>query len=89
MYCERIRWDFWLEWHVFRDSFCSDDVSEDSGDPFELLDFGLFSPTETSEEEVTVSSLACSLMADTDCSDPTPFHSDTNMDASGQEQEEC
>ncbi|KAJ8354055.1 hypothetical protein SKAU_G00216220 [Synaphobranchus kaupii] len=88
-YCERIRRRFWPEWHTDCDELCSGDVSEDSGASSEPLEFGLFSGTETFEEEVTESSsLSCSLVADTDCSAATPFDSDTDMDASGHEQDE-
>lgn len=87
MYCERIRRRFWPEWLVDCESICSDDESEDSGAPSQLLDFGLFSLTDTFEEEVTESSHSCSPAAETDCSAATALDSDT--DASGHEQDEC
>ncbi|KAJ8288318.1 hypothetical protein COCON_G00009770 [Conger conger] len=89
MYCERIRRRFWPEWLADCDGSSSDDVSEDSGAPSQLLDFWLFSPAGTSEEEATDCSLSCSVTPDSDRSAATPSDSHADTDASEHEQDEC
>lgn len=55
MFCERMRRRFWPEWFVEVDDFYYDGDSEsssssDGGCPTGLLDFGLFSRTDTLDD---------------------------------------
>ncbi|KAJ8411508.1 hypothetical protein AAFF_G00163160 [Aldrovandia affinis] len=90
MYCERMRRRFWPEWFVDPDDFCSDGLSgedsEDSGAPSQLLDFGLYSRTETLEEE---SSPSRSHAATSDCSAASALGTDTDPDGSDREPLKC
>ncbi|XP_029281458.1 failed axon connections homolog [Cottoperca gobio] len=51
MYCERIRRRFWPEWFVDLEDFCYSDSSEDSGLPSKLPDLGLYSRTDTFQDD--------------------------------------
>ncbi|KPP70684.1 hypothetical protein Z043_110468, partial [Scleropages formosus] len=86
MYCERIRRKFWPEWYVDVDDFYYDGSSESSGSPSRLLDFSLYSRTETFEEEVTGNSLSCSRTPDTDATGCSLFDSELDSEASDQDQ---
>ncbi|KAL7842582.1 hypothetical protein SRHO_G00242710 [Serrasalmus rhombeus] len=56
MYCERIRRKFWPEWFVDVDDFCFDGESDSScGTPTHLMDFSLFSRTDTLEDSTSSS----------------------------------
>lgn len=52
MYCERMRRRFWPEWFVDPEDWCYTGEESESGrsSPAGLLDFGLFSRTDTLEE---------------------------------------
>ncbi|XP_071004523.1 failed axon connections homolog [Oncorhynchus clarkii lewisi] len=52
MFCERMRRKFWPEWFVDIEDLCYDGADTDSseGSPTCLMDFGLFSRTDTMEE---------------------------------------
>lgn len=52
MYCERMRRRLWPEWFVDVDDWCYTGEESESGrsSPGRLLDFGLFSRTDTLEE---------------------------------------
>lgn len=59
MFCERMRRRFWPEWFVEVDDLYYDGDSESSsggGSPTGLLDFGLFSRTDTLEDSDASSS---------------------------------
>ncbi|KAG7469933.1 hypothetical protein MATL_G00134100 [Megalops atlanticus] len=89
MYCERMRRRFWPEWYVDCDDFCSDELSEDSGALSRPLDFGLYSHTDTYEEETAESSTSCSHATDTDCSGPSLSDSDADTDTDSSDHELC
>ncbi|KAG9333891.1 hypothetical protein JZ751_009410 [Albula glossodonta] len=89
MYCERIRRKFWPEWYVDIDDFYYDGWSDESRTPSQLLDFGLYSRTETFEEEVTENSFSCSHTPDTDASGLSLFGSDMDLEGSDQEALKC
>ncbi|XP_015212077.2 failed axon connections homolog isoform X2 [Lepisosteus oculatus] len=78
MYCERIRRKFWPEWSDDFDFY--DETSEDSLTPTQLHEYGLYSRTETFEEEVTESSLSFSHTPDTDYTGHSLFDSDVEME---------
>ncbi|CAG5928159.1 unnamed protein product [Menidia menidia] len=50
MYCERIRRRFWPEWFVDLEDFRYDDTTEESDSASKLLDLGLYSRTDTSQD---------------------------------------
>ena len=50
MFCERMRRRFWPEWFVEVEDFYFEGESESSGSPTGLLDFGLFSRTNTLDD---------------------------------------
>ncbi|KAI1897998.1 hypothetical protein AGOR_G00089070 [Albula goreensis] len=89
MYCERIRRKFWPEWYVDIDDFYYDGWSDESRTPSQLLDFGLYSRTETFEEEVTENSFSCSHTPDTDASGLSLFGSDMDLEGSDPEALKC
>lgn len=51
MYCERIRRRFWPEWFVDLEDFCYSDTTEGSDSPSKLPDLGLYSGTDTFQED--------------------------------------
>uniref|UniRef100_A0A8C8H1E3 Failed axon connections homolog n=1 Tax=Oncorhynchus tshawytscha TaxID=74940 RepID=A0A8C8H1E3_ONCTS len=51
MYCERIRRRFWPEWFVDLEDFCYDDTTEDDDSLSKLQDLGLYSRTDTFQDE--------------------------------------
>ncbi|KAL4657456.1 failed axon connections-like [Arapaima gigas] len=85
MYCERIRRKFWPEWVVNFSDFEYNDCSETSDVSSHLLDCDLCSGAETSEEELTGSSLSCSHTTDTGGS-KSLFDSDIEIETSDEEQ---
>lgn len=50
MYCERIRRRFWPEWFVDLEDFCYD-TTEDSDSASKLPDLGLYSRTDTFQDD--------------------------------------
>ncbi|KAK1170403.1 hypothetical protein AOXY_G7242 [Acipenser oxyrinchus oxyrinchus] len=88
MYCERIRRKFWPEWcDDYGDLLYDyDETSEDSLTPTQLHSYGLYSRTETFDEEVTDNSFSCSQTPDTDYTGHSLFDSDVDMEESDQEQ---
>ncbi|MGH0182806.1 UNVERIFIED_CONTAM: hypothetical protein FKN15_010547 [Acipenser sinensis] len=88
MYCERIRRKFWPEWcDDYSDLLYDyDETSEDSLTPTQLHSYGLYSRTETFDEEVTDNSFSCSQTPDTDNTGHSLFDSDVDMEESDQEQ---
>lgn len=51
MYCERIRRRFWPEWFVDLEDFCYNDTTEGSDSPSKLPDLGLYSRTDTFQDD--------------------------------------
>ncbi|XP_036105180.1 failed axon connections homolog isoform X3 [Molossus molossus] len=80
MYCERIRRKFWPEWHHDDDNtiYESEESSEGSKTHTPLLDFSLYSRTETFEDEGAENSF--SRTPDTDFTGHSLFDSDVEMD---------
>ncbi|XP_036173893.1 failed axon connections homolog isoform X2 [Myotis myotis] len=80
MYCERIRRKFWPEWHHDDDNtiYESEESSEGSKTHTPLLDFSLYSRTETFEDEGAENSF--SRTPDTDFTGHSLFDSDVDMD---------
>nr|XP_023682351.1 failed axon connections homolog isoform X1 [Paramormyrops kingsleyae] len=89
MYCERIRRKFWPEWYVDIDDFYYDGSSESSASPSRLLDFSLYSRTETFGEEVSGNSLPDSHSPDTDGTGHSLFDSELDSEASDHEALKC
>ncbi|XP_030641193.1 failed axon connections homolog [Chanos chanos] len=90
MYCERIRRKFWPEWFVDLDDFAFEDQSDSSCDsPAPVLDFGLFSRTDTLEEsEASSPSNSTKHSPLTDHSMHSLFDSDIEVDGSDVEQKD-
>ncbi|KAG5847161.1 failed axon connections homolog [Anguilla rostrata] len=89
MYCERIRRKFWPEWYVDIDDFYYDGSSESSGTPSRPLEFGLYSRTETFEEDATGNSLSYSRTPDSECTAHSLMDSDLDMEGSDPESLKC
>lgn len=90
MYCERIRRKFWPEWFVDIDDFYYESSSESSGTPSQALELGLYSRTETFEEDVTGNSLSYSRTPDSECTAPSSLmDSDLDMEGSDPELLKC
>lgn len=50
LYCERIRQRFWPEWFVDPEDFCYKDITEGSNSASRLPDLGLYSRTDTFQD---------------------------------------
>lgn len=50
LYCERIRQRFWPEWFVDPEDFCYKDITEESNSASRLPDLGLYSRTDTFQD---------------------------------------
>lgn len=50
LYCERIRRRFWPEWFVDPEDFCYKDITEESDSASRLPDLGLYSRTDTFQD---------------------------------------
>ncbi|XP_043921752.1 failed axon connections homolog isoform X2 [Protopterus annectens] len=82
MYCERIKRKYWPEWCEDNDgiTYDYDDTSDESLTPTQLQEYGLYSRTETFEEELTENSLSCSQTPDTDYTGKSLCDSDVEME---------
>ncbi|KAJ8274725.1 hypothetical protein COCON_G00093500 [Conger conger] len=89
MYCERIRRKFWPEWYVDIDDFYYESWSDSSGTPSQPLELGLYSRTETFDEDVTGNSLSYSRTPDSECTAPSLMDSDLDMEGSDPEALKC
>lgn len=78
MFCERMRRKFWPEWFVEVEDFYFDVDSESSSDGSQtgLLDFGLFSRTDTLDDSDAGSNSAGHTHSHTPDSDHSLFDSD-------------
>lgn len=78
MFCERIRWRFWPEWFVEVEDLYYDGDSESSGASSQegLLDFGLFSRTDTLDNSDASSHLTGNTHTNCPDSDHSLFDSD-------------
>lgn len=92
MFCERMRRRFWPEWFVEVEDFYYDGDSESSsgGTPTGLLDFGLFSRTDTLDDSDGSSHSAGHTHTHSPDSDRSLFDSDvgTGSDNDAQFKEE-
>ncbi|XP_030637532.1 failed axon connections homolog [Chanos chanos] len=88
MYCERIRRKFWPEWFVDLDDFYYEDSREDDDSPSQLLDLGLYSRTDSFQEEPStpLESYSNAETPDSDCTGRSLFDSDMDTESSEPEQ---
>lgn len=94
MYCERIRRRFWPEWFVDLEDYYYSDTTEPSDSPSKLPDLGLYSRTETSQENTHThtSRTPTPLRPLSPDSDPTGhslYDSDMDTECSDIEQLKC
>eukprot|EP00066_Takifugu_rubripes_P006704 XP_003971685.1 PREDICTED: failed axon connections homolog [Takifugu rubripes] len=93
LYCERIRQRFWPEWFVDPEDFCYKDITEGSNSASRLPDLGLYSRTDTFQDNTPHPSRTDSpqdLMSP--ASDPTGhslYDSDMDTECSEIDQPKC
>lgn len=93
MYCERIRRRFWPEWFVDLEDFCYNDTTEGSDSASKLPDLGLYSRTDSSQDDSQRSHLTHTPRAPpspSPDSDPTGLSLyDSDMDTECSELDKC
>ncbi|XP_055046250.2 failed axon connections homolog [Misgurnus anguillicaudatus] len=86
MYCERIRRKFWPEWFVDVDDLYYDGLSEEPASPSQLPDLGLYSHSDSFQEQESRPSHRETQTPDSDNTGRSLFDSDMDTDASEMEQ---
>lgn len=94
MYCERIRRRFWPEWFVDLEDFRYNDTTEGSDSPSKLPDLGLYSRTDTFQDDTRSNTLHTHTPQDppSSQSDPTGhslYDSDMDTECSEIDQPKC
>ena len=92
MYCERIRRRFWPEWFVDLEDFCYDDTTEDDDSLSKLQDLGLYSRTDTFQDEASpphTHTHTHTISPDSDRTGHSLYDSDMDTECSEMEQLKC
>lgn len=90
MYCERIRRRFWPEWFVDLEDFCYGDTTEDDDSPSKLQDLGLYSRTDTFQDEASPPHTHThTISPDSDLTGHSLYDSDMDTECSEMEQLKC
>lgn len=86
MYCERIRRKFWPEWFVDVDDLYYDGLSEEPDSPSQLPDLGLYSRSDSFQEQDSTLSHHNTPSPDSDITGRSLFDSDMDTECSETEQ---
>ncbi|KAK6295307.1 hypothetical protein J4Q44_G00345330 [Coregonus suidteri] len=94
IYCERIRRRFWPEWFIDLEDFCYDDTTEDDDSPSKLQDLGLYSRTDTFQDETSpphthTPTHTHTISPDSDHTGHSLYDSDMDTECSEMEQLKC
>lgn len=93
LYCERIRRRFWPEWFVDPEDFCFKDITEESDSASRLPDLGLYSRTDTFQDNTQQPSRADTppdlLSPESDPTGHSLYDSDMDTECSEIDQLKC
>ncbi|TNM95041.1 hypothetical protein fugu_017800 [Takifugu bimaculatus] len=89
LYCERIRQRFWPEWFVDPEDFCYKDITEGSNSASRLPDLGLYSRTDTFQDNTPHPSPQDLMSPASDPTGHSLYDSDMDTECSEIDQPKC